>query len=330
MIEAPTIAPSSGAIESTASQRIAFRRSPLWLRMKLTVFIPSAKSCERTATNTSSPVVVSRPNARPIPRPSMKLCSESPAAPRAPTCACAARLLGLVAMVEDERRSARKKKRKPAPTSVPTRVRVLDRLERLGQDVEERDTDHDAARERDQRRQLAPQPQRDRAAEERRDDGQRGRAGSRSRSLAVLAGAVDLELVRLGAEAVPAGERPLARRGAELGVLDRAAAEADEVVVVLGGAADVGRPPLAGERVQRPGPAQELERAVGRGEAEPGGGAPRTLEELDGREAAARGLDRVQHGAPLGRQPRARRAAPALDSRSSPFDRRAISSPNHS
>src|SRR5262245_53460965 len=124
------------------------------------------------------------------------------------------------------------------------------------------------------------------------------RAGRRSSSRAVTAGAVDLELVRLGAEAVPSRERLLARRGAELSVLDRAAAEADEMMVVLRRAANVGGPRVSRERVQRAGPAQELERAVRRREAEAGVGAPCALEELDCGEAAAGGLDRVQHGAP--------------------------------
>src|SRR5215468_8969362 len=88
------------------------------------------------------------------------------------------------------------------------------------------------------------------------------RAGPRSSSRAVTARAVDLELVRLRPEAVPARERLLARRGAELGVLHRPAAEAHEMVVMLRRAADVGRARVPGKGVERAGPAEELERAV--------------------------------------------------------------------
>ena len=38
------MAPSKGATASIDSHLIALRRSPLWLRMKPTVFSPSAKS----------------------------------------------------------------------------------------------------------------------------------------------------------------------------------------------------------------------------------------------------------------------------------------------
>ena len=52
--------------------------------MNATVFMPSAKSCETTAMKTSRPVDVLTWKARPIPRPSMKLCADSPSAPSAP------------------------------------------------------------------------------------------------------------------------------------------------------------------------------------------------------------------------------------------------------
>ena len=47
------------------------------------------------------------------------------------------------------------------------------------------------------------------------------------------------------------------------------------MVVVLGRAADVGRPALTGERVQGADAAKELEGAVRRREPQPGGGAAR-------------------------------------------------------
>ena len=74
--------------------------------------------------------------------------------------------------------------------------------------------------------------------------------------------------MRLGSEAVPSREGPLAWGGAEVGVLDRPATEADEVVVVLGAAADIGRPTLTRQGVQRAGTAQQLEGAVGGGKAQ--------------------------------------------------------------
>jgi hypothetical protein len=76
--------------------------------------------------------------------------------------------------------------------------------------------------------------------------------------------------MRLGSEAVPPGERSLTGSGAQLRVLDRAAAEADEVMVVLGAAADIGRAPITGERMQRPGSPQEVEGPVDRGQTELG------------------------------------------------------------
>ena len=172
-IVAPTVAPISGAIASTASQVIARRRLSLWLRMKLTVFMPSAKSCATTATNTSSPVVVLTPNASPIPRPSMKLCIESPAAPRTPTCSWARACSASSRWCRTSARSARKKIRKPSADEPGDASGVADRVDRLRQHVEERDADHDPACERDQRRQLAMQPQRDDPAGQRGQDGQR-------------------------------------------------------------------------------------------------------------------------------------------------------------
>ncbi len=53
-------------------------------------------------------------------------------------------------------------------------VRVVDRVDRLGQDVEQRDAEDDAACERDQRRQLAVETERDEAAGQRGDDRQPG------------------------------------------------------------------------------------------------------------------------------------------------------------
>ena len=58
----------------------------------------------------------------------------------------------------------------PAPTQLPTR-RVVEDLDRLGQDVEQRDRDDDAARERDRGREVAAQPERRETSAEGREHG---------------------------------------------------------------------------------------------------------------------------------------------------------------
>jgi hypothetical protein len=76
--------------------------------------------------------------------------------------------------------------------------------------------------------------------------------------------------VRLGSEAVTSAKRSLTGRGAQLGVLDRTATEADEVVVMLRAAADVRGAPVTGQGVQRAGSTEEIERPIGSGQTEPG------------------------------------------------------------
>ncbi len=71
---------------------------------------------------------------------------------------------------------------------------------------------------------------------------------------------------------------------------------------MLGTAPDVSRATFAGECVKRAGLAKELERAVGGCKAEPGRRPPCALEELEGGEAAVRGLDRIEDGSTLGGQ----------------------------
>ena len=98
----------------------------------------------------------------------MKLCTERPAAPSTPTLACAWMCASSSRWWSTSARSARKKKTKPAPDERAHQLRVVDRLDRFRQDVEERDGDDDAAGERDRRRQLAREPQPDHASDERR------------------------------------------------------------------------------------------------------------------------------------------------------------------
>jgi hypothetical protein len=67
--------------------------------------------------------------------------------------------------------------------------------------------------------------------------------------------------------------------------------------------------------VQGASPAEELERAVCRGETEARLRAPCALEELDRRERPVERLDRVEDGAALGSHPGARRKRELLGHR---------------
>jgi hypothetical protein len=108
---------------------------------------------------------------------------------------------------------------------------------------------------------------------------------------------------------VPLGEEPVAaselrRRGgaAELRLLDRSAAQADEVMVMAGLAAHVGRARVAGERADRSGSTQELDGSINGREAELGRSAPGLFEEVEGGEASRPIGDQIEQGATLGRQ----------------------------
>jgi hypothetical protein len=91
----------------------------------------------------------------------------------------------------------------------------------------------------------------------------------------------------------------LRRRCAELGLLDAAAARAEEVVVVLRPAADVRRPALAEQRVDAAAGPEQLDRPVRRREPEPRLELPRAIVQLGDREAARRLGHRAHHGQPL-------------------------------
>src|SRR5918995_309807 len=124
--------------------------------------------------------------------------------------------------------------------------------------------------------------------------------GSRSSSRAAPAGAVDVELVRGGAEAVAALQLGVRGSCAELGLLDRAAARTDEVVVVLGPAAHVRGPSLAEQRVDAAVRAQQLERPVGGGEPEARLDPACAVVQVGHGEASRRLADSAQHRASLG------------------------------
>ena len=74
----------------------------------------------------------------------------------------------VVAVVEHERALGEEEEDEAGAHEGAHQLRVVDRLDRLRQDVEERDGDDDAAGERDRRRQLAREPQPDHASDERR------------------------------------------------------------------------------------------------------------------------------------------------------------------
>jgi hypothetical protein len=105
--------------------------------------------------------------------------------------------------------------------------------------------------------------------------------------------------VPLSPEPVPPAK--LRRRGgtAELGLLDAAAPEADEVMMMAGLAADIRGTRVAGKRPHRSGAAEELHRAVDGGKPEPRLLAARLLEELNGGEAAVTVGDQVEDGTTL-------------------------------
>ncbi len=84
------------------------------------------------------------------------------------------------------------------------------------------------------------------------------------------------------------------RDGAEIRLLDRATAQADEVVVVTGMTAEVGRRAAAREPADEAVAAEQLERPVDRGQPEAGMVASRVVVELDDGEPAGPARDRFE------------------------------------
>ena len=97
------------------------------------------------------------------------------------------------------------------------------------------------------------------------------------------------------------------RGGAQLCLLDAAARDADEVVMVAGVAANVGRPVVSNERAYRARVAQQVESAIGRREPEAGVQRACAPMELDRGEAAIHPLERPDDGATRGGRANARR-----------------------
>jgi hypothetical protein len=92
------------------------------------------------------------------------------------------------------------------------------------------------------------------------------------------------------------------RSSAELGLLDGAAVEADQVVMVPRLATHVPRSRVPHEWPHTAGAAKELDRAIDRGQTKLRLPTPGLLEQLDGREAALAIRDQVEEGTALGRQ----------------------------
>ena len=84
------------------------------------------------------------------------------------------RLVGLIAMVEDEQPLDQEEAEKACTDQRSDATRVADRVHRLGQHVEQRDRDDDAAAERDQGVDLLADTEGEVAAEQRREDCQAG------------------------------------------------------------------------------------------------------------------------------------------------------------
>ena len=76
--------PINGAAASANSHRRAVLTSPAPRKLKLTVFMPSARSCARTAIAKTAPTVGESWNPRPMPTPSNKLCAVKLPAPKCP------------------------------------------------------------------------------------------------------------------------------------------------------------------------------------------------------------------------------------------------------
>ena len=137
--------------------------------MKVTAFRPSAKSWDITASSTRTPVAVSRPKASPIASPSVNVYRESGGAQRADT-GMRLRLLRIVSVVQDEVPVGDEEEDEPRTDEGHHPVLVPDSLERLRNEVEQRDGNDDAAREGDRRLQLAVQAQTEASARKRGHD----------------------------------------------------------------------------------------------------------------------------------------------------------------
>jgi hypothetical protein len=87
-------------------------------------------------------------------------------------------LLGLVTVMQDDGPLGEEEEQEPDADERADAIRVSDCVEGFGKHVEESDAEDDASGERDQGRQLTPEPERDEAADERRDDSQRSERDS--------------------------------------------------------------------------------------------------------------------------------------------------------
>ena len=92
------------------------------------------------------PVSVSTPNASPMPEPVDEAVHGEAERPGHADLMVRARLLGVVAVVQDEHALEQEEAEEPGADQQPDLVGVSEQLHRLRADVEERDRDDDAAR----------------------------------------------------------------------------------------------------------------------------------------------------------------------------------------
>ena len=84
-------------------------------------------------------------------------------------------LLRLIAVMEDERPLGEEEEQEARSDERAHASRVVDRVDRLGQNVEQSHSENDSPGECDQGRELAMKAQGDNASDERRDDDEQGR-----------------------------------------------------------------------------------------------------------------------------------------------------------
>ena len=259
---------------------------------------PSAKPWPTTAMSTRIPTSVSTLKASPMPTPSVKVWSARARAPAVPTWWWERASSGSSRWWSTRTRSKQEEGEEPGGDHRRRVVGVADVVDRLGDELEQRDRDDDAAREREDGRQGGGKAQGEGA---RRRGSRRWRAAAAGIAtsgmvcLAAGAGALQGHLVRGHAEAALAPDR--ADRALELLVVEGdepAAVAAEEVVVVLAAGTEplIARGAAAEVEPLRSAPAPRVAPAPGRRwPGRPGGGggrSPRRSARRTGRRAGRR------------------------------------------
>ena len=123
---------------------------------------------------TRKPVVVVEAEGEADPEPVDEAVDREAERAENPDAVVGAGLVGVVAVVEDQRPLGEEEGEEADRDEGGRPARVADVFDPLGEDVEERDGDDDAAGQRDHGRQGVGEAQRDLAADQGRDDGQAG------------------------------------------------------------------------------------------------------------------------------------------------------------